>query len=52
VFADEFFDHARDGFFDTHHDRSAYLALLGDVMGNRALYRSAPLRDTLVGLGS
>lgn len=37
VFADEFLDHARDGFFNAHYDRPACLKLLGDVAGRRVL---------------
>jgi ubiquinone/menaquinone biosynthesis C-methylase UbiE len=37
VFADEFLDHARAGFFNAHWDRPACLALLGDVNGLRVL---------------
>ena len=37
VFADEFLDHAKDGFFNACYDRSACLALLGDVAGKRVL---------------
>jgi len=37
VFADEFLDHARDGFYNAHYDRPACLALLGDVAGKRVL---------------
>jgi SAM-dependent methyltransferase len=37
VFADEFLEHARDGFFNAHYDRPACLALLGDVAGKRVL---------------
>jgi SAM-dependent methyltransferase len=37
LFADEFLDHARDGFFNAHYDRPACLALLGDVTGKRVL---------------
>ena len=37
VFADEFLDHARDGFFNAYCDRPACLALLGDVGGRRVL---------------
>ncbi|MBA2293566.1 MAG: methyltransferase domain-containing protein [Actinobacteria bacterium] len=33
VFADEFLEHARDGFYNAHHDRPACLELLGDVGG-------------------
>jgi SAM-dependent methyltransferase len=33
VFADEFLDHARDGFYNAHYDRPACLDLLGDVRG-------------------
>lgn len=37
VFADEFADHADDGFFNAHYDRPACLALLGEVGGRRVL---------------
>jgi len=37
VFADEFLDHARDGFYNAHLDRPACLELLGDVGGLRVL---------------
>ena len=37
LFADEFLDHARDGFFNAHYDRPACLKLLGDVAGKRVL---------------
>ena len=37
VFADEFLGHARDGFYNACYDRSACLALLGDVRGKRVL---------------
>jgi SAM-dependent methyltransferase len=37
VFAAEFLDHARDGFFNAHCDRPACLSLLGDVAGKRVL---------------
>ena len=37
VFADEFLDHATDGFFNACYDRPACLALLGDVAGKRVL---------------
>jgi len=36
-FADAFFDHAKDGFFNAYYDRPACLALLGDVSGKRVL---------------
>jgi SAM-dependent methyltransferase len=36
-FADEFLDHAEDGFFNAHYDRPACLELLGDVRGKRVL---------------
>jgi hypothetical protein len=36
-FADEFLDHARDGFFNAHYDRPACLELLGDVTGKTVL---------------
>jgi SAM-dependent methyltransferase len=37
AFADEFLDHAKDGFFNAYYDRPACLALLGDVAGRRVL---------------
>lgn len=37
VFADEFLDHAREGFFNAHYDRPACLDLLGDVSGRDVL---------------
>ncbi|MEU0464323.1 methyltransferase domain-containing protein [Amycolatopsis sp. NPDC006131] len=37
VFAEEFLDHARDGFYNAHLDRPACLGLLGDVGGLRVL---------------
>lgn len=37
VFADEFLDHAADGFFNAYYDRPACLRLLGDVAGKRVL---------------
>ncbi|GAB3572336.1 class I SAM-dependent methyltransferase [Amycolatopsis endophytica] len=37
VFADEFLDHARDGFYNAYLDRPACLDLLGDVAGRRVL---------------
>src|SRR5690348_17743898 len=37
VFADEFLDHARSGFYNAYLDRPACLALLGDVAGKRVL---------------
>lgn len=37
VFADEFLDHARDGFWNAYCDRPACLELLGDVAGKRVL---------------
>jgi SAM-dependent methyltransferase len=37
VFADEFLEHAGDGFFNAHYDRPACLALLGEVAGRRVL---------------
>jgi SAM-dependent methyltransferase len=36
-FADEFLEHARDGFYNAHYDRPACLALLGDVAGRTVL---------------
>jgi ubiquinone/menaquinone biosynthesis C-methylase UbiE len=36
-FANEFLDHASEGFFNAHYDRPACLALLGDVEGKRIL---------------
>lgn len=33
IFADEYFEHASDGFFNAHYDRPACLSLLGDVTG-------------------
>ncbi|MCP2623788.1 class I SAM-dependent methyltransferase [Mycolicibacterium smegmatis] len=37
TFADEFLDHARDGFYNAHYDRPACLALIGDVAGRTIL---------------
>jgi ubiquinone/menaquinone biosynthesis C-methylase UbiE len=37
VFADEFLDHASQGFFNAFYDRPACLELLGDVSGARVL---------------
>lgn len=37
VFAHEFLEHARDGFFNAHYDRPTCLSLLGDVAGKRVL---------------
>ena len=37
IFADEFLEHAKDGFFNAHYDRPACLSLLGDVAGRRVL---------------
>jgi len=37
VFADEFLDHASDGFYNAHYDRPACLGLLGDVAGRTVL---------------
>jgi ubiquinone/menaquinone biosynthesis C-methylase UbiE len=37
IFADEFLEHAKDGFFNAHYDRPACLSLLGDVAGQRVL---------------
>lgn len=34
-FADEFLEHAQDGFYNAYYDRPACLALLGDVAGKR-----------------
>jgi len=36
-FADEFLDHAVDGFYNAHYDRPACMGLLGDVAGKRVL---------------
>jgi SAM-dependent methyltransferase len=36
-FADEFLDHAVDGFYNAHYDRPACLGLLGAVAGKRVL---------------
>ncbi|WP_132878300.1 class I SAM-dependent methyltransferase [Tamaricihabitans halophyticus] len=36
-FADEFLDHARDGFYNAHYDRPACLELLGSVSGRTVL---------------
>ncbi|MDA3643018.1 class I SAM-dependent methyltransferase [Saccharopolyspora indica] len=36
-FADEFAEHAEDGFHNAHYDRPACLELLGDVAGKRVL---------------
>lgn len=36
-FAEEFLDHARDGFYNAHYDRPACLELLGDIAGRRVL---------------
>lgn len=36
-FADEFLDHAIDGFYNAHYDRPACLGLLGDVRGKHVL---------------
>lgn len=36
-YADEFLDHASDGFYNAHYDRPACLELLGDVSGKRVL---------------
>ncbi len=36
-FADEFLEHAEDGFFNAHYDRPVCLDLLGDVAGKRIL---------------
>jgi SAM-dependent methyltransferase len=37
VFADEFLEHAQDGFYNAYCDRPACLALLGDVAGKHVL---------------
>ncbi|MGW1675888.1 class I SAM-dependent methyltransferase [Saccharopolyspora sp. NPDC002376] len=37
VFAEEFAEHAEDGFYNAHYDRPACLDLLGDVAGRRVL---------------
>ncbi|MGH3924539.1 MAG: methyltransferase domain-containing protein [Pseudonocardiaceae bacterium] len=37
VFAEEFMDHAREGFYNAHYDRPVCLELLGDVAGRRVL---------------
>jgi SAM-dependent methyltransferase len=37
VFADQFLEHAEDGFYNAHYDRPACLTLLGDVAGKRVL---------------
>jgi SAM-dependent methyltransferase len=37
VFADEFLDHAEDGFYNACVDRPACLELLGEVAGRRVL---------------
>jgi len=37
LFADEFLEHAEDGFFNAHYDRPACLSLLGDVTGKQVL---------------
>jgi SAM-dependent methyltransferase len=37
IFADEFLEVAKDGFFNAHYDRPACLLLLGDVAGRRVL---------------
>jgi ubiquinone/menaquinone biosynthesis C-methylase UbiE len=37
LFADEFLDHAADGFYNAHYDRPACLDLLGDVRGKQVL---------------
>jgi SAM-dependent methyltransferase len=36
-FAEEFLEHATDGFYNAHYDRPACLALLGDVAGKLVL---------------
>jgi SAM-dependent methyltransferase len=37
AFADEFAEHADDGFFNAHYDRPACLSLLGEVSGKHVL---------------
>ncbi len=37
VFAEEFRDHAHDGFYNAHYDRPACLGLLGEVVDQRIL---------------
>ncbi len=37
AFADEYLEHARDGFFNALYDRPACLSLLGDVTGQAVL---------------
>ncbi|MET0233779.1 MAG: methyltransferase domain-containing protein [Kibdelosporangium sp.] len=37
LFADEFLDHARDGFYNAYYDRPTCLKLLGDVAGRSVL---------------
>jgi SAM-dependent methyltransferase len=37
AFADEFLQHAEDGFYNAHYDRPACLDLLGDVAGKHVL---------------
>ena len=37
AFADEYLDHATDGFYNAYYDRPACLGLLGDVTGKRVL---------------
>ncbi|MER5390854.1 methyltransferase domain-containing protein [Saccharopolyspora sp. NPDC002686] len=37
VFAEEFAEHAEDGFSNAHYDRPACLDLLGDVAGRKVL---------------
>ncbi|WP_409184807.1 methyltransferase domain-containing protein [Amycolatopsis sp. VS8301801F10] len=37
VFADEFLDHAQNGFYNAHYDRPACLELMGDVAGQHVL---------------
>jgi ubiquinone/menaquinone biosynthesis C-methylase UbiE len=37
VFAEDFRDHAEDGFYNAYYDRPACLGLLGDIVGQRVL---------------
>jgi ubiquinone/menaquinone biosynthesis C-methylase UbiE len=37
IFADEYFEHASEGFYNAHYDRPACLSLLGDVTGRVVL---------------